>query len=104
MVSCGSLENHEVWPDVALAATGGNTDWSGARTQVDPASNMVGRVPFSESNSTRTGPAPCGQVIGASCGCFACGGVVRSRVASVARWTLRQSALVIPTVWWRARA
>ena len=53
---------------------------------------MLRGMPFSESKSTRTGPAPLGQVIGASGGCFARGGVVRSRVASVARWTLRQSA------------
>src|SRR6478735_6645151 len=106
VVSCGSIENHDLRPEVALAGTCGNAsgDRRGARSHVDPASNLLAGAPFSESTSTRTGPVPFGQVIGASGGCLARGGVVRSRVARVARWTLRQSALVIPTWWWRARA
>ena len=33
MTSCGSIEYHEVWPDVALAGTGGNTARFGARSR-----------------------------------------------------------------------
>ncbi len=98
VVSCGSLENHEVWPEVAFAATSGNTVSFGARTQVVPASKPAVGVPFSLSKSTCTLPVPFGQVIGASGGCGAREGVERSSVASVAWWTLRQSAVVRPAV------
>jgi len=50
VTSCDSMEYHEVRRDVALAETGGNTDWFGARSQVNPAWNLLFGFPFSELN------------------------------------------------------
>ena len=86
----GSEEYHESCPETALLPQSGLEP----RSHVGPAANAVDGVPLSLSKSRRK--LPVGQTFGASTGCAALLGVVRSWVASTAFPTLVQVAAVKP--------